>query len=278
MENPHSTKIVNPILSTAQKLEASYRTIADRLHLGTRLDDPKTCCGVLYCTFANGDHCWEATGEVQRIYNCSLSSRINEILEDTEDFWAQSARCRVFFCHSVYMVGREKEKSNPVIFFCCENGSLRMKARDVIKANLNMSEYPAFRLGHTPLPPEFTARPRFATGNGMQARQPSQEVVRLRNDLGGPVPHEVFLRSPTNVLCGVQVVIDGDRQGGHWIEATVGGVIALNGRVFGLTAAHGLLDDFRVLDKEDEEEDAQITEYDLIEDRGGLKISESLSH
>jgi hypothetical protein len=141
---------------------ASYRTVPDILRLVPRWPDPRSCCGVLFCVFENKDKCWEATNGVRSTYNDSLRSAIDEILDDTEDLLGQDARYRPFFCHSIYMVGRKEKRSNPVIFFCCEDAPLRIKARDVVKTSAIMRNYPAIRLGHASFPPEFNAPPRFA--------------------------------------------------------------------------------------------------------------------
>lgn len=141
---------------------ASYRTVHDILRFAPRWPDPKSCCGVLFCIFDNKDKCWEATNGVRSTYNDSLRSAIDEILDDEEDRLSQDARYRPFFCHSIYMVGRKQKRSNPVIFFCCEDASLRIKARDVVRASAIMRNHAAIRLGHTSFPPEFNAPPRFA--------------------------------------------------------------------------------------------------------------------
>ncbi|PMD31781.1 hypothetical protein L207DRAFT_640596 [Hyaloscypha variabilis F] len=241
------------IATTKEKQKASYRTLSDILHLGPRLADPKSCCGELYCTFGNGDNCWEATNEVQRIYNVSMRCRIDEILKDTQEFWAQSAKCTHFFCHSIYMVGSEKEKSKPVIFFCCKNASLRIKARNAVKEHLDMSEYPSFRFGHAPVPPGPTTPLRLATGKGAVGES---HLSTFRT---------VFLKRPVKALCGVQVIIEAVPVGRHWVEATVGGVISLEGKYFGLTVAHGLVDDLTSPEEMEEERD-WLFEYDSIDD------------
>jgi hypothetical protein len=141
---------------------ASYRTIHDILRITPRWPDPKSCCGVLFCVFDNKDKCWEAINGVRSTYNDSLRSAIDEILDDEEDRLGLDTRYRPFFCHSIYMVGRKQKRSNPVIFFCCEDASLRIKACDVVKASAIMRDHAAIRLGHASFPPEFNAPPRFA--------------------------------------------------------------------------------------------------------------------
>jgi hypothetical protein len=116
----------------------------------------------LFCIFENKDKCWEATNGVRTTYNDSLRSAIDEILDDMEDLLGQDARYRPFFCHSIYMVGRKEKRSNPVIFFCCEDASLRIKARDVVRASPIMRSYSSIRLGHASFPPELNAPPGFA--------------------------------------------------------------------------------------------------------------------
>jgi hypothetical protein len=158
---------------------ASYRTLPDFLWLVPRWPDAESCCGVLLCVFDNKDKCWEATNGVRSTYNDSLRSAIDEILDDTEDHLGQDARYRPFFCHGIYMVGRKKKRSNPVIFFCCEDVPLRVKARNVIKVNSVTRSYPAIRLGHTSFPPELNAPPRFVRGKSSHIRLGSAGLKTL---------------------------------------------------------------------------------------------------
>ncbi|PMD57814.1 uncharacterized protein K444DRAFT_691203 [Hyaloscypha bicolor E] len=283
---------------------ASYRT----LRLVPRWPDAESCCGVLLCVFDNKDNCWEATSGVRSVYNNSLRSAIDEILDDNEDHLGQDARYRPFFCHSIYMVGRKKKRSNPVIFFCCEDAPLRVKARDVIKANSVTRSYPAIRLGHTSFPPELNAPPRFVTGRLshprlgsaglsispdildaipsppkispdtldaipsplknlggiMSLRRIDKTKVSLRQsnillDLpslpritehriveeGSGSGRQVFYKPGKQNLCAVKVYVDDVIQYERDITATVGGAILLNGKIYGLTAAHGLLEGFQ---------------------------------
>ena len=140
----------------------SYRTIHGILRFTPRWPDPKSCCGVLFCVFDNKDKCWEAINGVRSTYNDSLRSAIDVILDDEEDRLGLDIRYRPFFCHSIYMVGPKQKRSNPVIFFCCEDASLRTKARDVVKASGIMRNHAAIRLGHASFPPELNAPPHFA--------------------------------------------------------------------------------------------------------------------
>jgi len=85
------------------------------------------------------------------------------------------------------MVGRKQKRSNPVIFFCCEDASLRIKARDVVKASGIMRDHAAIRLGHASFPPEFNAPPRFAAE--------AQARMDLKDD-DFPRPSSGLLLSP----------------------------------------------------------------------------------
>jgi hypothetical protein len=185
---------------------ASYRTIHDILRITPRWPDPKSCCGVLFCVFDNKDKCWEAINGVRSTYNDSLRSAIDEILDDEEDRLGLDTRYRPFFCHSIYMVGRKQKRSNPVIFFCCEDASLRIKARDVVKASAIMRDHAAIRLGHASFPPEFNAPPRFAAE--AQARMdlkddelPLQSAGRLSStDIREGMPSLPTLVSPLELV------------------------------------------------------------------------------
>ena len=264
------------------------------LWLISQWPDAESCCGVLLCVFDNKDKCWEATNGVRSAYNDSLRSAIDEILDDNEDHLGEDARYRPFFCHSIYMVGRKKKRSNPVIFFCCEDAPLRVKARDVIKANAVTRRYPAIRLGHTSFPPELNAPPRFVTtrlspmhlGSAghktsldisdsipsppdeleriMSLRSIDKTKVSLRpNSLplallsllritehrkieeGRGSGRQVYYRPGKRNLCAVKVLLDEATPFERGFTATVGGAIVLNGKIYGLTAAHGLVESFQ---------------------------------
>jgi hypothetical protein len=317
----------------------------DILRFAPRWPDPKSCCGVLFCVFDNKDKCWDATNGVRSTYNDNLRSAIDEILDDEEDCLGQDARYRPFFCHSIYMVGRKQKRSKPVIFFCCEDASLRIKARDVVRASAIMRNHAAIRLGHTSFPPEFNAPPRFAAGrptsmllkDDKHPLQSTPNIMWLRGRLGKsqrtgdilpnppsetddprrnrlrwnlPKPSMVvstdseeaepksdsmakkiqqvpsiqepplvqqhpstflsttqegrreagdffltliYANYPMESLCGVQVTARGrtlyetrpdrTRRPEEEIKMTIGGAILLDGNIYGLTAAHGFVED-----------------------------------
>jgi hypothetical protein len=84
-------------------------------------------------------------------------------------------------------------------------------------------------------------------------------------------------------LCGVQIIIKTVFIGSHWVgvesEATVGGVISLGGKYFGLTVAHGLLGDLTSPGEVDEteEEGDWLFEYDSIDDENISGVGEFLT-
>ena len=129
------------------------------------------------------------------------------------------------------MVGRKKRKSNPVIFFCCDDVSTRVKARDAVKSSAIMKDYPAIRLGHVPFAPESKARPVFLTR--------TEETVLLEGEKNGQFRRAVF-NPQAKSSNGVQIIIAGNTEYPFTTTATVGGFISLKGKIYGLTAAHGL--------------------------------------
>ena len=78
-----------------------------------------------------------------------------------------------------------------------------------------------------------------------------EDKIVLTADQGSDefMQHE-FTDSGHTSLCGAKIVISPNPSSGrqHWTHATLGGVITVNGRYYGLTAAHAFFDDLPLED------------------------------
>lgn len=220
--------------------EASYRTVGSILRLDTCWPDPEPCCGRFYCKLKERDKCWEATGEVQIVYLNHFIGPINDITFDIQENLGKNLSYRPIFSHNIYMVGQKKRKSNPIIFFCCEEESARTRARNIVASSCEISKilkkYPAIHLGDMSFAPECSATPDIPARSADAGLWIHEEYSSSRR---------VFIKpgfpSPGKDYPGVGVpVIFARNEHNESREATIGGFISLgNGTIYGLTTAHG---------------------------------------
>lgn len=249
---------------------ASYRTVASILRLDTRWPDPEPCCGRFYCKLKERDNCWEATGEVQSIYLDHLIDPINDVTSDVLENLGRNLSYRPIFSHNIYMVGQEKRKSNPIIFFCCEDESARTKARNIVTSSCEiLKKYPGIRLGDMSFAPECNATPDIPTRITDSDPSIQQDSSPLR----------VFIKpdvlSPGERIpgIGVPIVFDLDEQN-KYRHATIGGFITLgSGTIYGLTTAHGFQkSDYKVV----KSKTPQVRKFDYSLDPSDLSDSKTL--
>lgn len=102
-------------------------------------------------TFRGGP-VYEAVGEARAIFMDRLSRAIRQYLQEDCDKLQNSASFVVF---SLFMVGRSRDRTKPIVMLVSDNKQVRTEAFRAIKDSGIMEDFPGFDLGHMGLDAEY---------------------------------------------------------------------------------------------------------------------------
>ncbi|KAK0655656.1 hypothetical protein B0T16DRAFT_384484 [Cercophora newfieldiana] len=171
-----------------------------------------------------------------------------------------SALRNIDACHydidlRLYMMGRKKESSRPIIFVCCSDATVRRDAEDCIRKSGLLRKYPGFGLGASPLPLEGISK--VLSGDDLH---PELSVPGENNS-----ESEVFAQEELPVV-GRKLWVRLHANGPFLRRGTGGVVIVVDGKHYQLTAGH-IRDDESLVDWEDLHFDGQFDDDDDEDDR-----------
>ncbi|KAF4626101.1 hypothetical protein G7Y89_g12059 [Cudoniella acicularis] len=116
----------------------------------------------------------------------------------------------------MFMIGRKPANSNPTILFSCENKNCRQKAVGFVQKKKVLADHPGVLMA------ECSKRPRLL-------------AIEYKSDLP-PLPPGVYLNGPLQSY-GTPVLICSTHQVMPR-KATIGGIVSIEGEIFGVTTAH----------------------------------------
>ncbi|OMP88524.1 Protein png1 [Diplodia seriata] len=190
--------------------------------------------------------CWEATGHVRRKF-LVLRVYIEEYLKEhgpdnsTPVIW------------SVYMIGKSKKSSYPVVLFCNKEISVRKAARKQIEDSGILANFPGFKTGDFTQPPEFDQQPRPLASDDGDVSLPSENMTAICDN-------------PTGRLVSTQQC--GPHGSVRRKSATVGTVFSWDGLLLFTTASHAFFEHDCVINFEGGDE----LDLDLSFDAEGLDV------
>lgn len=126
----------------------------------------------------------------------------------------------------LYMIGDDGNRASPTLLLSCERKGPRQKALKLVKESRILSGFPGVRLAESIRPPSVIQAPVFLGG--------------AENHLDSEEEPDIVYWSPSEFNCGIPVHIR-ERIGlDSWssYEATIGGIVCLDGRPYGLSTAH----------------------------------------
>lgn len=163
------------------------------------------------------DSIWQAIGPARDAFE-ALAPKIKDHLERSNE----PISCWVSW--SIYMMGRAISTASPAIIFCCDVLKHRRDIRKAVKDSGLLDEYPGFRTGHMPQPPDFDQLVPLAYEDQLTEDEHTFAVSAMLTERPGGM--HIFLHNSA-----VQGIPRSRR-------ATVGGVIKLNDHYFYTTASH----------------------------------------
>lgn len=140
----------------------------------------------------------------------------------------------------MYMIGHTRTDANPVVVFSCGNKLQRKRALKVIRKSRLLDPYPGITLGDSSRPPILTGPVIPLGSHGLES---DFELPHMNVEFADTRVPLYYFSCPRSSY-GIPVFTKQDRHDLH--QATVGGFIYMEGKVFKLTAAH-------ILDKDQKE-------------------------
>ncbi|KAK5995999.1 putative C2H2-type zinc-finger transcription factor orf8 [Cladobotryum mycophilum] len=114
---------------------------------GSAKDSVGRLRGTLYPRPFGGDIlCWEAKGEVRRLFDSDIKKDIQDYLAENSDKLQESGS---HLSIPVFMVGKRPNETKPTVLFVSDDKVARKEAFELIKNSGIMSKYPGFELGHS---------------------------------------------------------------------------------------------------------------------------------
>lgn len=182
-------------------------------------------------TVIKGKTIWEVTGPAQEIFDSGLSDRIKKLLEDhKEDLQSGEKISRAASFH-MWMVGREPQIARPTIIVSCKSSAYRQKVIQLLKRNNILKDYPGMTMN------SMDKMPAQPMGNS-RCKSPHQ----TQEDLSSHQENVIYLGAGYANACGNPIII------GNIHEATLGGVLLINGTHYGFTSLHPRKNESRSLE------------------------------
>jgi hypothetical protein len=194
--------------------------------------------GTFYRKMGRDSSCWEAVGRARELF-ILIAAEIKAYLEKHSDpvpfpvTW------------TIYMIGRTRETSEPMIMFCCRDSCSRKQVRKTVEESGILDQYQNVRLGDASRPPDFDQLVQLAGKNLESIRlglfntklypevsQVSKESVNA-NRLAYAEEAGAFPGKPIAVP-----IHDKDGTVSSVRRATAGGILRSGERCFYLTAGH----------------------------------------
>lgn len=184
------------------------------------------------CSPFGRKECWEVTGPAQ-VISSDLFGAVRTLLNSRNEYLNEKEPKPCFIMFGLYMIGDDGAHASPTLLLSCERKAPRRKALKLVKESGILSEYPGVRLAESIRPPSVIQAPVFLGGA-------EEHLYVIEED------PDIVCWSPSKFTCGIPV--HGRERAGpdsySSYEATIGGVVYLDGKPYGLSTAHS----FRIED------------------------------
>ncbi|KAH7416641.1 hypothetical protein BKA64DRAFT_636042 [Cadophora sp. MPI-SDFR-AT-0126] len=215
------------------------------------------------CSPFGRKECWEVTGPAQ-VISSDLFGAVRTLLNSRTEYLNEKESKPCFIMFGLYMIGDDGAHANPTLLLSCERKVPRRKALKLVKESGILSGYPGVRLAESIRPPSVIQAPVFLGG--------AEENLYV-----GEEDPDIVEWPPSKSICGIPVYgreqIGPDSYSSY--EATVGGVVCLNGKPYGLSTAHSFQKEDLSTSAPDDEFDFEFAYGDWEETDSFDKTSET---
>jgi hypothetical protein len=208
------------------------------------------------CSLLGSLKCWEAIGPALAI-SVGILKAVKDLLDPRAEYLHQEESKPCFIAFGVYMIGRDEKRANPTLLISCERKSPRQKAVKIVRESAILRGNAGVRLAESPRPPVCSVSP-------IQLGLSGDENVK---DSFRHLPDDSLYWSPSGTTCGISLYAR--KLHGSDItyvqKATIGGIVCVQGDFFGVSTAHGFIDDHKPLAFPDDETSFEISFDDWVE-------------
>ena len=220
-------------------------------------------------TIGRNKSCWEAIGPARSVFN-ELQDDIAQYINQT----CESVQKGVVW--SLYMVGRTRESSSPVITFSSGEPGAREKLRESIKESKLLEKHPGFKTMSIDRPVECASGIVETLGGAPDA---------VTHTAASPA-EEISVSTSSNNFMGSSITLNSQSSSP---VATAGGLVQFNGKLYMVSVAHPFEehwnDDFQdvappgeyVFDIDDPSDEDEVDEIMVGLTSGGSMTSDSSS-
>jgi hypothetical protein len=182
------------------------------------------------CSPFGSQKCWEVTGPAEAI-SSDIFAAVRTLLNSRTEYLNEKEAKPCFVMFGFYMIGDDEAHASPTLLLSCERKGPRRKALKLVRESDIIAKKPGVRLAESVRPP-LVMQPPILLGSQRGTRTVS--------------PHDILYWHPRIPVCGVSVYWG-------WVEhqesfsenavylsrTTVGGIVCIGNKAFGLSTAHG---------------------------------------
>jgi hypothetical protein len=177
-----------------------------------------------------GNECWEAIGPAQELFR-QVSKKIADLLDERiDDLEEGELHAGVFVTFGMYMIGKSPAAARPTLIISCQSAKPRRRAIKFIKESLILKGYPKMELAESSICPTSISNDSLRLFSGRGSPSLPNRMDLEVGDGSSPVNP---LATSLNRVCGIPIICLSSGK-----QTTIGGVVCINGKVYGLTVAH----------------------------------------
>jgi len=203
--------------------------------------------------------CWEIIGPVLDL-STRILSQVRELLNERHACLTEAEPIIAPVVFGLYMTGRRKEQSSPVLLFSCIRPLPRRRAKELVKESRILANYPAIRLADSKRPPQALELLKILGG---ETGSWANNTERHENGV------QYIYCLPMDTRASGFPVLTKNKSGG-FRKTTIGGIVVLSGKYYGLTAAHPFFESRFEGDREAESDPSDMEcEFDTESESSG---------
>jgi hypothetical protein len=206
----------------------------------SKFPDPQLSIGER-CHPLGRNQCWEVIGPAREASK-SIFPATRALLESRYDFVNGDECEQPLVIFGMFMIGKNEKKACPTLLFSCLRKGPRRRAIELAKGEDLLKDFPYIKLAESARPPVALQMPTYLGGLGKMAADENDTVASWIESLAPADAPISYI--PKEHVCGTVIAQDKKDVVDPVRSATLGGVVYLKGRRFGLTAAHAFSDSY----------------------------------
>jgi hypothetical protein len=196
--------------------------------------DPQLSIGER-CHPLGRNQCWEVIGPAREASR-SIFPATRVLLESRCDFVNGDEREQPLVIFGMFMIGKNEKKAHPTLLFSCERKGPRQRAIELAKGEELLKDFPHIKLAGSARPPVALQVPTMLGSLDKTVAVENDPITSWIESLA-PADTPIYYL-PKKHVCGTVICQDKKDVVDPVRVATLGGVVYVKGRRYGMTAAH----------------------------------------